>query len=260
MHLPSFPVQGVMPGFTFPLSTVGRLGHITSPPTRPQFSHHGHRYYVPLRPPQSISGRFAFAPFPIPCCFPLFVSCRFRQLVVEQARLYRRLGSWYTGSPYHPVVFFKETCRLSQVRELPLYAHAPVSDPGGVPHAHHVACRTDAFQLVNFCRLSPSSDGLSLRTTTILVSGFIFAACTLASPLLRTPPLRDRTSVPLLACWLAFGVAGFAPAGQHQQISAPIGTSQRFTFHLARLRFSLGQTVGGRGYQAERMTCMTPAA
>ena len=46
--------------------------------------------------------------------------------------------------------------RLSQVREMPLYAHAPVSDPGGVPHTRHIACRTDAFQLANFCRLSPS--------------------------------------------------------------------------------------------------------
>ena len=47
---------------------MGRLGYITSPPTRSQFSHRDHRYYVPLRPPLSISGRFAFAPFPIPCC------------------------------------------------------------------------------------------------------------------------------------------------------------------------------------------------
>ena len=68
MYLPSFPFQGVIPGFTFPLSTVGRLGYITSPPTRPQFSHHDPRYYVPLRLPLPISGRFAFAPFPIPCC------------------------------------------------------------------------------------------------------------------------------------------------------------------------------------------------
>ena len=49
---------------------MGRLGYITSPPTRLRLSHRNHRYYVPLRLPLPISGRFTFAPFPIPCCFP----------------------------------------------------------------------------------------------------------------------------------------------------------------------------------------------
>jgi len=53
---------------------------------------------------------------------------------------------------------------------------------------------------VGFLRLR----GLSFRTTRLLLSGFNAAACALASPLLRTPPLRDRTSVQLLACWLCF--------------------------------------------------------
>ena len=48
--------------------------------------------------------------------------------------------------------------------------------------------------------------GLSLRTTIVSNSGFHLAACALASPLLRTPPLRDRTSVLLLACWLRFSL------------------------------------------------------
>ena len=45
-------------------------------------------------------------------------------------------------------------------------------------------------------------------TTTIHFSEFNSAACVLASPLLRTPPFGDRTSVPLPARWLAFGRVG----------------------------------------------------
>ena len=45
-------------------------------------------------------------------------------------------------------------------------------------------------------------------TTTIHFSEFDFTACALAFPLLRTPPLGDRTSVRLPARWLAFGRVG----------------------------------------------------
>jgi len=50
-------------------------------------------------------------------------------------------------------------------------------------------------------------------TTTIHFSEFNHAACALAFPLLRTPPLSDRPSVRLSTCWLGLGRAGFAPAG-----------------------------------------------
>ena len=99
------------------------------------------------------------------------------------------------------------------------------------------------FRLRNYClplhppcRLSPLARIILSDHHLAIISGFCVAACALASPLLRTPHLRDRTSVPLLACWLCFDLAGFSPAGQHQQISMPIGTSQRFTFYLARGR------------------------
>ena len=124
--------------------------------------------------------------------------------------------------------------RLSQVRELPLCAHAPAYDPGGVPLTRLLRLRDCCLPRSPPCRLSPLSRVILSVHNHISFSGFHVAACTFASPLLRTPPLRDRASVPLLACWLGFGLAGFSPAGQHQQISAPIGTSQRFTFHLAR--------------------------
>ena len=63
----------------------------------------------------------------------------------------------------------------------------------------------------------PSALGLVAQTypltTTIHFSEFNDAACALAFPLLRTPPLSDRPSVQLSTCWLSLGRAGFAPAG-----------------------------------------------
>ena len=48
--------------------------------------------------------------------------------------------------------------RSSRVPRLPLYAHAPLVDPGGVLSTRHSASRTTAFrplQIVGFLRLSP---------------------------------------------------------------------------------------------------------
>ena len=45
-------------------------------------------------------------------------------------------------------------------------------------------------------------------STIIHFSEFNDAACVLASPLLRTPPLGGRTSVRLPTWWLAFGRVG----------------------------------------------------
>src|SRR5258707_15862601 len=45
-------------------------------------------------------------------------------------------------------------------------------------------------------------------TTTIHFSEFNDAACALAFPLLRTPPLSDRTSVRLSTRWLTLGRVG----------------------------------------------------
>jgi len=58
-------------------------------------------------------------------------------------------------SPFFPRRSSQGDSRLSQVRELPLYAHAPVCDPGGVPHTCLGAFGTTAFQSDNHCRRSP---------------------------------------------------------------------------------------------------------
>ena len=57
-------------------------------------------------------------------------------------------------------------------------------------------------------RLWVRLSGLILLSTTIQFSEFNDAACVLALPLLRTPPLGDRPSVRLPTGWLTFGRVG----------------------------------------------------
>ena len=61
-------------------------------------------------------------------------------------------------------------------------------------------------------------------TTIIHFSEFNDAACVLASPLLRTPPLSGRTSVRLPTWWLAFGRVGLDSFGP----SHPLGNVDEF--------------------------------
>jgi len=92
----------------------------------------------------------------------------------------------------HPVPFVREYGRgerwLSQVPELPLWMHAPFSDPGGVPLTRQNASGTAAFRCVH-------TVGFPLRmtvrdiflSTTLHISGLNHAACILVSLQLRTP-------------------------------------------------------------------------
>jgi hypothetical protein len=66
--------------------------------------------------------------------------------------------------------------------------------------------------------------GLVLLSTTILLSEFNDAACVLASPLLRTPPLSGRPSVRLPTWWLAFGRVGL----DSLWLSHPLGNIDEF--------------------------------
>jgi hypothetical protein len=61
-----------------------------------------------------------------------------------------------------------------------------------------------------------------LLSTIIHFSEFNDAACVLASPLLRTPRFRDRTSVRLPTGWLAFGRVGL------ESVSHPLGNFDMF--------------------------------
>ena len=160
-------------GATFPLSIVGRLGYITSPPTRSQFSHRNHRYYVPLRLPLPISGRFAFAPFPIPCCRLLLCStvpsgstpsrCNSvaaRALDLPVPQIFRLLES-------------KETVGSPKFVSCPSM-HMPRSRIPVV--SHRLACcafGTAAFH-INHCVGFPRSRGLSFQTTICNYFGILF--------------------------------------------------------------------------------------
>src|SRR6266446_1675308 len=73
--------------------------------------------------------------------------------------------------------------------------------PARLPWREQYCC----LPVTGCCRLWVRSPGLILLTTTIRFSEFNDAACVLASPLLRTPPLSGRTSVRLPTRWLAFG-------------------------------------------------------
>ena len=71
-------------------------------------------------------------------------------------------------------------------------------------------------------RLWGQLPGLVLLSTIIHFSEFNDAACVLASPLLRTPPLSGRTLVRLPTWWLAFGRVGLESA------SHPLGNVDMF--------------------------------
>ena len=89
-------------------------------------------------------------------------------------------------------------------------------------------------------RLSASRRTPILMPATIHISGFNSAACALAFPLLRTPPLRDRTSGWLPAWWLPFGRAGLAcrwqthPLGDNNEFQGTSSLSHRPELRSAR--------------------------
>ena len=93
-----------------------------------------------------------FARFPIPCVLPL-------SFVSPSGGRSSPVSAWpllYTGLPV-PVPSARRW-RSSRVPRLPLCAHAPLADSGGVLSTRHSASRTGAFrqfQNVGFPQLSP---------------------------------------------------------------------------------------------------------
>lgn len=110
---------------------------------------------------------------------------------------------------------------LSQVPELPLWRHAPLSHPGGVLGARHVASRTAAFrplETVGF-PLLPALRAI-LLSTTIHISGLHPAACLLAPssfvlPLLGVPV--EFAPDPLARRWWGLSRIGSHPRGNSTQ-------------------------------------------
>lgn len=138
-----------MPGFTFP--PVGPLG-LGSPPSRPSYRF-GLRYYDPLRLPLLHLGALRLRSIPDTLRSPPFVSLAFRR----GSSPVRAWPFFYPGLPV-PVCLARRW-RSSRVPRLPLCAHAPLADPGGVLSTRHAVSRTHAFrrsQTVGFPRLAPS--------------------------------------------------------------------------------------------------------
>ena len=66
----------------------------------------------------------------------------------RELSLERRVSLPMRAARLH-LVLSKETHWLSQVPELPLWIHAPIFDPGGVPATRHNAVGTAAFRFFN---------------------------------------------------------------------------------------------------------------
>ena len=107
-----------------------------------------------------------------------------------------------------PAVAPKETGGPPEFPGYP-FEHMPRSQTPVVSHPLALA-RTG---LLPSNRWRPSAFGLVAQpypvTTIIHFSEFNNAACALAFPLFRTPPLSDRTSVRLSTGWLGLGRVGF---------------------------------------------------
>ena len=114
-------------------------------------------------------------------------------------RLRRRVGARVLFAPVTrvPAVAPKETGGSPEFPDYPS-ERMPRSQ---IPVVSLPACLsadgTAAFPWLHESAFGPVARTYPL-TTTIHFSGFNSAACALASPLLRTPPLGDRTSVQLL--------------------------------------------------------------
>jgi len=111
-----------------------------------------------------------------------------------------------------PAVAPKETGGSPEFPDYP-FEHMPRSQtPVG---SHPLALSRAGLLPSSRCRrsaLGPFAQTYPLSTI-IHFSEFNDAACALASPLLRTPPLSDRTSVRLSTCWLGLGRVEFASTG-----------------------------------------------
>src|SRR5258708_17194143 len=97
-----------------------------------------------------------------------------------------------------------------------------------------------------------------LLSTIIHFSEFNDAACVLALPLLRTPPLGDRTSVRLPTRWLAFGRVGLEysshPLGNFDMFQEVSPLSSRPEFSSARACALFGTRLTVKCLQSARQS------
>ena len=141
---------------------------------------HVQRYYATLRLPPVLLGvlRLSLVPRYL-ACFPRSWSPHRARGLVEAPS--PRQGLWSPGPPLRACG--QGDRWLSQVPELPLWLHAPLSDPGGVLDTRHTASRTAAFRRLHTVGfpLKPSLRDI-LLSTTLPISKRHDAACLLATP------------------------------------------------------------------------------
>lgn len=184
-----------MPGFAFP--KVGRLG-FTSPPSRINLSAcsavlcSAKTAKSPSREtslPEAIAPRYL-------ACTQFFVSLPLTTFGVGSlqrpgAMAPPRQVSWSAGTPQLPALLQGDSW-LSRVPRLPLCAHAPFSDPGGVP-IHSPVTRSGLLPSGTFRPSTfPRRFGVIPMSATIQISRLNSAACTLTPsgfglPLLGLP-------------------------------------------------------------------------
>ncbi len=152
----------------------------------------------------SISGLFALrCPHPIPRLLLCFRS----PAGIEPPFPVPGLSPVRWSVPY-AALLWQGNIWISQVPELPLWAHALVSDPGGLPSTRHFAPRTAAFRCIHRvgfpCKQDyPNGPQLYIFRSSIQslhpwsrpASDFHYWFC-------------PRTS--LLTCWLGFGQVGLS--------------------------------------------------
>ena len=171
-----------------------------------------------------LPGRSAFGSLPVPWVDALwFVSLPVCAGVGSSAGRVGQLtpGCCLSRSPI--VRLFlprrREALPSSRITHLPTCpALRPRWCPARLPWRGQDCC----LPVTPYRRLWVRLPGLILRSTMIHFSEFNNAACVLALPLLRTPPLGDRPSVRLPTGWLTFSRVGLVSA------SHPLGNVDEF--------------------------------
>jgi len=214
-----------MPGIAFPQPCGfyrGSLGPWF--PTRPNrasaLPRGTVRCYDCLRPSRSV--RFVLPPGTLVRRAPVRVPPGLRQVrLVCWSRRPPNAGVLVEPVTHYPAVAPKETGGSPEFPDYP-FAHMPRSQTPVVSRPLALT-RTGLLPSGHFIPSAFGPVARAYRLTTIIhFSEFNDAACVLASPLLRTPPLGDRTSVRLPTRWLAFGRVGLESA------SHPLGNFDMF--------------------------------
>ena len=169
---------------------------------------HLHRYSAPLRlPAVPLGGCAGRSPSRYLACFTACVVSLTGACPGGSTHVPPGLVGTRSPSPGRP----QGDRGLSHVPEFPLWLHAPLSDPGGVPHTRPIASGTAAFRSLDTVGfpLDPLLRAILLATT-LRLAGLNHAAGLLATPG-SVRPLAGRHAGALLTGWLNVRQVGLEP-------------------------------------------------